>query len=267
MFNLIGFSSAFSDIIAITRKALEVPGAHVHLYGKGECRKGRKMGHVTLVAESDSQCRERLRILLEALPSAALDKSSPSDVELYTPVSSSPSHSHPFPLVSIIMGSDSDLPVMIPASTILTRLQVPHELTIVSAHRTPDRLVQFARGARGRGWCPFFICCLFMDSIRVAGVRVIVAGAGGAAHLPGMVAAMSPLPVVGVPVKGSSLDGVDSLHSIVQMPVSRRIMFFPALLHFHVLGLITYALSSAVFQWRLWPLTTDLTRAFLPRVF
>jgi phosphoribosylaminoimidazole carboxylase len=221
MLNLIGFSSSLSEVLTIARKALEVPGSHVHLYGKGECRKGRKMGHITLVAESDSQCRDRLRVLLEALPSTASNASSPSDVELYTPVPTSPSHSHPSPLVSIIMGSDSDLSVMLPASTILTRLQVPHELTIVSAHRTPDRLVEFARGARGRG--------KFLSSLRhsfavcincLAGVRVVVAGAGGAAHLPGMVAAMSPLPVVGVPVKGSSLDGVDSLHSIVQMPVS-----------------------------------------------
>ncbi|KAI9428418.1 Phosphoribosylaminoimidazole carboxylase pure domain-containing protein [Lactarius indigo] len=98
------------------------------------------------------------------------------------------------------MGSDSDLPVMLPAAHILDRFRVPYELTIVSAHRTPDRLVAYARSAAPRG------------------LRVIVAGAGGAAHLPGMVAAMTALPVIGVPVKGSSLDGVDSLHSIVQMP-------------------------------------------------
>ncbi|KAF8580790.1 Phosphoribosylaminoimidazole carboxylase [Ramaria rubella] len=202
MLNLIGFSSSISEVLAVTQKALDIPGAHVHLYGKSECRKGRKMGHVTLVADSDAQCRDRLRLLLEALPasSSSSSRAHPSDIELYTPIPVSPSHSHESPLVSVIMGSDSDLPVMLPTSTILTRLQVPHELTIVSAHRTPDRMVKFAREARARG------------------VRVIVAGAGGAAHLPGMVAALTPLPVVGVPVKGSSLDGVDSLHSIVQMP-------------------------------------------------
>jgi len=91
---------------------------------------------------------------------------------------------------------------MLHAARILDRFRVPYELTIVSAHRTPDRLVEYARSAAARG------------------LRVIVAGAGGAAHLPGMVAAMTALPVIGVPVKGSSLDGVDSLHSIVQMPVS-----------------------------------------------
>jgi phosphoribosylaminoimidazole carboxylase len=89
---------------------------------------------------------------------------------------------------------------MRPAADILARFDIPFELTIVSAHRTPDRLVAYARTAVARG------------------LRVIIAGAGGAAHLPGMVAAMTGLPVVGVPVKGSSLDGVDSLHSIVQMP-------------------------------------------------
>lgn len=104
-------------------------------------------------------------------------------------------------MVSIIMGSDSDLPIMQKAADVLTELEVPFELSIVSAHRTPDRMFQFARTAHERG------------------IRVIVAGAGGAAHLPGMVAAISPLPVIGVPVKSSnSLDGWDSILSILQMP-------------------------------------------------
>ncbi len=104
-------------------------------------------------------------------------------------------------MVSIIMGSDSDLPVMQKAADILTELSVPFEMTIVSAHRTPERMFQFARTAHERG------------------IRVIVAGAGGAAHLPGMVAAISPLPVIGVPVKSSnSIDGWDSILSILQMP-------------------------------------------------
>lgn len=107
---------------------------------------------------------------------------------------------HSQPLVGIIMGSDSDLPVMRAAAEILTELGVPYEMTIVSAHRTPGRLYDYARNARERG------------------LKVIVAGAGGAAHLPGMVAAISPLPVIGVPVKTSSLSGQDSLLSIVQMP-------------------------------------------------
>jgi 5-(carboxyamino)imidazole ribonucleotide mutase len=104
------------------------------------------------------------------------------------------------PVVGIIMGSDSDLPVMQEAAKVLKELQVPYEMTIVSAHRTPTRLYDYAQQAADRG------------------LQVIIAGAGGAAHLPGMVAALSPLPVVGVPIKSSALSGEDSLLSIVQMP-------------------------------------------------
>lgn len=102
--------------------------------------------------------------------------------------------------VGIIMGSDSDLPVMQEAAAVLGELGIPFEMTIVSAHRTPKRLYAYAEGAVERG------------------LRVIIAGAGGAAHLPGMAAALTPLPVIGVPVKTSSLMGQDSLLSIVQMP-------------------------------------------------
>ena len=104
-------------------------------------------------------------------------------------------------MISIIMGSDSDLPVMRQAADILQELGVPFELTIVSAHRTPERMFDFAKNAHRRG------------------VKAIIAGAGGAAHLPGMVASLTPLPVIGVPVKSSnSLDGWDSILSILQMP-------------------------------------------------
>lgn len=102
--------------------------------------------------------------------------------------------------VGIIMGSDSDLPVMSKAAEILDKLQVEYELTIVSAHRTPDRLYEYAKNAESRG------------------IEVIIAGAGGAAHLPGMTAAMTVLPVIGVPVQTKALGGVDSLYSICQMP-------------------------------------------------
>lgn len=104
-------------------------------------------------------------------------------------------------MVGIIMGSDSDLAVMQPAADILTQFDIPFELTIVSAHRTPLRMVQYAQTAAERG------------------LKVIIAGAGGAAHLPGMVAAITTLPVIGVPVKSSnSIDGWDSILSILQMP-------------------------------------------------
>jgi 5-(carboxyamino)imidazole ribonucleotide mutase len=104
------------------------------------------------------------------------------------------------PLVGIIMGSQSDWATMRHAAAVLDELEVAHETRIVSAHRTPDRLRDYAAGARDRG------------------LRVIVAGAGGAAHLPGMCAAWTPLPVLGVPIESQALKGIDSLLSIVQMP-------------------------------------------------
>jgi 5-(carboxyamino)imidazole ribonucleotide mutase len=104
------------------------------------------------------------------------------------------------PIVSVVMGSDSDLPVMNDAVAALQEFGIPHEVKIVSAHRTPRAMIDFAAGAAGRG------------------IRVIIAGAGGAAHLPGMIASMTTLPVIGVPVPLKNLDGLDSLLSIVQMP-------------------------------------------------
>jgi 5-(carboxyamino)imidazole ribonucleotide mutase len=109
-------------------------------------------------------------------------------------------HSEQSPLVAVVMGSSSDWETMRHAVEMLERFQVPHERHIVSAHRTPAWLAQFAMGAEGRG------------------VEVIIAGAGGAAHLPGMVAAQTVLPVLGVPVQSAALQGLDSLLSIVQMP-------------------------------------------------
>lgn len=103
-------------------------------------------------------------------------------------------------VVGIIMGSDSDLTVMNDAATILEQFKVPFELTIVSAHRTPRRMVEYATSALARG------------------LKVIVAGAGGAAHLPGMVASLTPLPVIGVPIAATVLNGTDALLSIAQMP-------------------------------------------------
>ncbi len=104
------------------------------------------------------------------------------------------------PRVGIVMGSDSDLPVMRAAAEALAELDVPHEVRVVSAHRTPERMIAYGREAEARG------------------LRVIIAGAGGAAHLPGMLASVTPLPVIGVPVPLKYLDGIDSLLSIVQMP-------------------------------------------------
>ncbi len=103
-------------------------------------------------------------------------------------------------LVGVVMGSDSDWPTLRHAAEVLADLAIPHETRIVSAHRTPDRLAEYARTARARG------------------LKVLIAGAGGAAHLPGMLAAWTPLPVLGVPVSSQALNGLDSLLSIVQMP-------------------------------------------------
>lgn len=106
----------------------------------------------------------------------------------------------PAPLVAVVMGSDSDWAVMADAAAALTEFGVAHEVEVLSAHRTPERMIAFGKAAAGRG------------------IRVIVAGAGGAAHLPGMLASVTTLPVIGVPVALSKLDGLDSLLSIVQMP-------------------------------------------------
>jgi 5-(carboxyamino)imidazole ribonucleotide mutase len=104
------------------------------------------------------------------------------------------------PFVGVIMGSDSDLPVMQAAALALQEFEIPHEIRIISAHRTPEEMIDYGKGAAGRG------------------LQVIIAGAGGAAHLPGMIASVTPLPVIGVPVGITKLQGLDALLSIVQMP-------------------------------------------------
>jgi len=106
----------------------------------------------------------------------------------------------PEPIVAVVMGSDSDWSVMQDAATALSEFGIPHEVEVVSAHRTPERMISFGKEAASRG------------------IRVIIAGAGGAAHLPGMLASVTTLPVIGVPVPLAKLDGLDSLLSIVQMP-------------------------------------------------
>lgn len=122
-----------------------------------------------------------------------------SSAKTSIPSSLSPSSSSQ-PLVAVTMGSDSDLPVLKPGLALLRTFGIPFFVTITSAHRTPHRMIEFAESAAEKGF------------------KVIIAAAGGAAHLPGMLASDTPLPVIGVPVKGSTLDGMDSLLSIVQMP-------------------------------------------------
>lgn len=143
--------------------------------------------------------------------------------------------------VAIIMGSQSDWATMKHAADVLTELGVAHETRIVSAHRTPDRLYEFSKGAKA------------------AGFKVIIAGAGGAAHLPGMTAAMTPLPVFGVPVESKALSGQDSLLSIVQMPagipvgtlaIGKAGAVNAGLLAASVLALTDEALSKRLVAWR-----------------
>ncbi|QCE07440.1 phosphoribosylaminoimidazole carboxylase [Vigna unguiculata] len=183
MYNILGEEEGelgFQLAHELMKRALAIPGASVHWYDKPEMRKQRKMGHITIVGPSLNNIESNLAILLEG--KRLHDKTAVA------------------PRVGIIMGSDSDLPVMKSAAEILEMFGVPHEVRIVSAHRTPELMFSYASSAHERG------------------IQVIIAGAGGAAHLPGMVAALTPLPVVGVPVRASTLDGLDSLLSIVQMP-------------------------------------------------
>lgn len=180
MVNLLGRGDDLEEVRRDLRAAAAVPGCAVHWYGKAQCRAGRKMAHVTVTADSVSALRERLDLL-------GVD---PTD--------------HGLPLrtarVGLIMGSDSDLPTMRGAAEVLDLFGVPYELTVVSAHRTPTRMYSYAQSAVDRR------------------LQVIVAAAGGAAHLPGMVAALTTLPVIGLPVRSEALSGQDSLLSIVQMP-------------------------------------------------
>ncbi|WCJ31611.1 phosphoribosylaminoimidazole carboxylase putative / AIR carboxylase putative [Euphorbia peplus] len=183
MYNILGEDegeAGFRLAHKLIARALDIPGASVHWYEKSEMRKQRKMGHITIVGPSLGIVEARLNSILNEEGSDNLSAVAPR--------------------VGIIMGSDSDLPVMKDAARILDMFGVPHEVRIVSAHRTPEMMFSYASSARQRG------------------VQIIIAGAGGAAHLPGMVASLTPLPVIGVPVRGSSLDGMDSLLSIVQMP-------------------------------------------------
>ncbi|CAN8287350.1 unnamed protein product [Cochlearia groenlandica] len=181
MYNILGEDdgeAGFKLAHRLIARAMCVPGASVHWYDKPEMRKQRKMGHITLVGRSMGVLEQRLQCILTEQSHQVQET----------------------PRVGIIMGSDSDLPVMKDAAKILDMFGVTHEVRIVSAHRTPEMMFSYATSAHSRG------------------VQVIIAGAGGAAHLPGMVASLTPLPVIGVPVRATRLDGVDSLLSIVQMP-------------------------------------------------
>lgn len=203
MLNILGEGEGAAGMQAaheLMGRAYRTPGAAVHWYGKEEVAKQRKIGHVTFVGASNEECRLQLRAVDERAANAVVTTTAHVQAELRLAAAAGGHATGP--RVGIIMGSDSDLPTMRAAAEVLEEFGVECEVTVVSAHRTPERMFDYARGAHSRG------------------VQVIIAGAGGAAHLPGMVAAMTPLPVIGVPVKpaGAHLDGVDALLSIVQMP-------------------------------------------------
>ncbi len=204
MLNILGGPTPTSHLL-VARTALTIPGAKIHLYGKGEGRPGRKMGHITLVAPTMEEARNKIQPLINVVDAIRTHRfqgptTSAETILATAPTDSSRAPLKPKPLIGITMGSDSDLPVLKPGLQILDDFRIPYEVTITSAHRTPDRMLQYARTASSRG------------------LKVIIAAAGGAAHLPGMIASSTPLPVIGVPVKGKTLDGMDSLLSIVQMP-------------------------------------------------
>lgn len=179
MVNVLGKASMKETTDELT-KAMKLPNVGLHWYGKHDNKLRRKMAHYTITGNSSN------------------------DLILAADTLGIPASVHGLPLcgpkIGIIMGSDSDLPTMKDAAEILDLFQVSYEIKIVSAHRTPSRMYEYAQTASQRG------------------IQVIIAGAGGAAHLPGMVAAMTPLPVIGVPIFTSTLHGQDSLLSIVQMP-------------------------------------------------
>lgn len=191
MLNILGGQTPDSHV-QVANRALTSPNASVHLYGKGDARPGRKMGHITITAPTLAAAEAEIQPLVAFVDSLKTGKQ-PAP----TP---SPSTQAEDPLVAVIMGSDSDLPVLKAGLDLLTALSIPFTTRITSAHRTPDWLRTFSKQASSTS------------------VRVIIGAAGGAAHLPGMCASWTTLPVIGLPVKATHLDGLDSLWSMSQMP-------------------------------------------------
>ncbi|KAL2075974.1 hypothetical protein VTL71DRAFT_917 [Oculimacula yallundae] len=197
MLNILGGRSPGSHN-ELVEKAVAIPAASLHMYGK-ESKPARKIGHITIVGTSMAQAEKLLNPLIAVADSIRAERKGIQQSGSSSKTASQSSGPEQ-PLVAITMGSDSDLPVLKPGLALLSTFEIPYHVTITSAHRTPQRMTAFAESAVAKGF------------------KVIIAAAGGAAHLPGMLAASTPLPVIGVPVKGSTLDGMDSLLSIVQMP-------------------------------------------------
>ncbi|GAB7360824.1 hypothetical protein MBLNU230_g0810t1 [Neophaeotheca triangularis] len=183
MLNILGGNEPDSHL-RVAHLADSLPNTTVHLYGKGQARPGRKMGHITITAPNMSTAQQTLQPLLNHVDSLPSTTQPPA----------------PTPEIAILMGSDSDLPHLLPGIQLLEKFQIPYTTRITSAHRTPTHMAQYASAAASKG------------------LKAIIAAAGGAAHLPGMVASHTTLPVVGVPIKPSIGDGMDSLLSMSNMP-------------------------------------------------
>ena len=184
---------------------IEGTETYLHLYGKAS-KPGRKIGHITFTSSADVDLEKTIEPFVNEVDQMRLARLNASSAQLRPSATAAEekkpasSRNAKSPLVVVTMGSDSDLNVLGAGLDVLEKFGVPYDCTITSAHRTPARMTELAHKAAARG------------------VKVIIAAAGGAAHLPGMLASETPLPVIGVPVKATHLDGVDSLHSIVQMP-------------------------------------------------
>jgi len=200
MLNILGGAKVDSHI-TVAQGALNVPDASIHLYEKGDARPGRKMGHITVTAPSMGECEQTINPLIELTNQIRAARTDVGPPDAPVGQNSQDSSSTAAPRVGVIMGSDSDLNVLKPGLDLLENtFGIPVDIDITSAHRTPHKMDEYARTAADRG------------------IKVIIAAAGGAAHLPGMAASHTTLPVVGIPVKGSVFDGQDSLYSMVQMP-------------------------------------------------
>ena len=244
MLNILGGATPDSHQRAVGEILRINPEASIHLYGKGDARPGRKMGHVTILANSMTEAGNDIDPLIKIVDKIRNERTSVSEaVNSETPKEASEKDSGPG--VAVTMGSDSDLRVLKPGLELLKELGIPYFLTITSAHRTPERMFRFAKEAE------------------LAGFKVIIAAAGGAAHLPGMIAASTILPVIGVPVKTSNLEGLDSLLSIVQMPVSSNTNSQP-----NRKGLsLTICSNRGDVQWRPSPSTILIMLPYLQRAY
>lgn len=205
MLNILGGPKPNSHLL-VAKAALDIPGAKIHLYGKGDGRPGRKMGHITILGSSISECEIKMHPLIQMVDAVRTHRTDTSPASAASIVSTAAELQktnpppNPKAVIAVVMGSDTDLATLRPGLTILDTMDIPYEVHITSAHRTPQYMLDFGKTAASRGF------------------KAIIAAAGGAAHLPGMMASETTVPVIGVPVKASSLDGLDSLLSIVQMP-------------------------------------------------